>query len=1085
MRPLRLVVRKFLGLEHVAIDFQEGDLFVIVGPNGAGKSSILEAIFFALYGRGIRAERGRRELLHRGFPDGSLRVELEFAVENACFRVVREFSLRRGGGAVLERKEKEGERERWRLVEDREQGVNREIEKILGFDANTFRSSVFLAQGETLRFVEATPAERFRILSSLFGLDILDSLRELVREDFNRLEGELAPQEERLRILQEEDLEEEKVSAQRELHAIQGELETLKKREEETRLRIQDLEKLCERSRFLAQEEERRKHLQRERSEALEKVKEDQMIDQARHVEAHFWQVWQEKVRERERMEEERGKKEERWQEIQRDYLHSLALLEERKRVKESLASELNTMRAKREALGEMEPILQEIARLKVKKGFLAKKLNEERERYSSLQEETIALEREVRTLEEELAVSAKIFRKEEEELLRWNEGGRKIEPLWQAVSLSVKELELKRREILRLTEELDKKKKQIEEWKREAERIRVGLQEKQKEERKAGEEYQSALRAFVVAELERRWEEEGKCPMCGSSVPFPGRVHGARRDFVGLERRYEALREEVKKYTARMEVLQEGIVRLRRELETVEEEKRRKEEEFEEVERAKKTAEEAIWKVLSELSWKERSFDWNRFREEYRRREESREELRRKYTQREQKLALNREKSANVKRWQEELFVRLNHMTRDLEELTGDLERKRIEVKRALAVQGIPEDDDLPENLLDRVMRSIWEEIEKKEALFNQVRTEEWGFMERVRLLEGSGKDLEKEVATLDEQLRKCAKEEEERKILFQEELTRLGWSEAQFYALMGKEKGNWQEKLSSIEGALRQVEERIRSLEQEIEVLQETLRVGELLSSCALHSSYQQGRGDFQLMFLSRLDLESLLEWEREEWNTLRQTMGEKENLLGSLRMKLHHLEERIRERSLLEGEIRAKREKKGLLETLLNALEARQFKNYLLRILFQKLEEEASRLLFSLSGERYVLRMRSESGATQMVVVDKRYGQEERFIHECSGGEKTLIALSLALAISRLWLKEQGNNRSANCLFIDEGFSPLDREHLELVADAILRLGKSGKMIGIVTHDELFADYFPLRLEVREGQVTWKKKLDSSPI
>ena len=49
VRPLRLEVEKFLGLESLNLDF-ESSLFVLIGPNGAGKSSILEAIFLLSLG---------------------------------------------------------------------------------------------------------------------------------------------------------------------------------------------------------------------------------------------------------------------------------------------------------------------------------------------------------------------------------------------------------------------------------------------------------------------------------------------------------------------------------------------------------------------------------------------------------------------------------------------------------------------------------------------------------------------------------------------------------------------------------------------------------------------------------------------------------------------------------------------------------------------------------------------------------------------------------------------------------------------------------------------------------------------------
>ena len=186
VRPLRLEVEKFLGLESLNLDF-ESSLFVLIGPNGAGKSSILEAIFFALFGRGIRLERGKRELINRGYPEGPLRVSLEFLLGGSEFRVVREYSPR-GGVAVLEKKENGV----WNSLTSGEQSVNQKIEEILGFDYLTFKSSVFLPQGETLSFVEATPAERFKVLSNLFGLELLDSIQERVKKNYAS-ERELLP----------------------------------------------------------------------------------------------------------------------------------------------------------------------------------------------------------------------------------------------------------------------------------------------------------------------------------------------------------------------------------------------------------------------------------------------------------------------------------------------------------------------------------------------------------------------------------------------------------------------------------------------------------------------------------------------------------------------------------------------------------------------------------------------------------------------------------------------------------------------------------------------------------------------------
>ncbi len=93
--------------------------------------------------------------------------------------MVREYSPRGWGGSFREKG-------KWRLegFASGEQLVNKKIEEIMGFDYLTFKSSVFLPQGETLSFVEATPAERFKTLSSLFGLELLDVIRERVKRNY-------------------------------------------------------------------------------------------------------------------------------------------------------------------------------------------------------------------------------------------------------------------------------------------------------------------------------------------------------------------------------------------------------------------------------------------------------------------------------------------------------------------------------------------------------------------------------------------------------------------------------------------------------------------------------------------------------------------------------------------------------------------------------------------------------------------------------------------------------------------------------------------------------------------------------------
>lgn len=67
--------------------------------------------------------------------------------------------------------------------------------------------------------------------------------------------------------------------------------------------------------------------------------------------------------------------------------------------------------------------------------------------------------------------------------------------------------------------------------------------------------------------------------------------------------------------------------------------------------------------------------------------------------------------------------------------------------------------------------------------------------------------------------------------------------------------------------------------------------------------------------------------------------------------------------------------------------------------------------------------------------------------------SGGEKFVISLSLALAMSEF----AGENGDVECIFLDEGFGTLSGKPLDDAIAALKKLSTTGKMLGIITHIE----------------------------
>ena len=96
------------------------------------------------------------------------------------------------------------------------------------------------------------------------------------------------------------------------------------------------------------------------------------------------------------------------------------------------------------------------------------------------------------------------------------------------------------------------------------------------------------------------------------------------------------------------------------------------------------------------------------------------------------------------------------------------------------------------------------------------------------------------------------------------------------------------------------------------------------------------------------------------------------------------------------------------------------------------------------------RYALRRGAISNLA-LDVVDRDMGEEVRSPRSLSGGERFLVSLALALALSGL----EGRQSFVDTLFIDEGFGSLDRETLDVAIDALESLQGQGRKVGVITH------------------------------
>ncbi len=188
----RLVLKNFKRFRDQEIRFHDG-ITGILGNNGTGKSSIVQAIFFALYG--VQATGIAPDYIVSSFasPKERCEVRLDFSVEGAAYTVVRTFKK---GKAVQHDAtfHKDGQLRATGVSQ-----VETEVRRTLGMGPVDFRNTIYAAQKDLLTLLETTPGKRKEWFLRALGIDYLNTesqkiLKEQIDEKsagLQRMEGTL------------------------------------------------------------------------------------------------------------------------------------------------------------------------------------------------------------------------------------------------------------------------------------------------------------------------------------------------------------------------------------------------------------------------------------------------------------------------------------------------------------------------------------------------------------------------------------------------------------------------------------------------------------------------------------------------------------------------------------------------------------------------------------------------------------------------------------------------------------------------------------------------------------------------------
>ncbi len=182
MIPVEVRLKNFLGFddnggEDYRFDFRDHRLWSISGDNGAGKSAIFDVVTYSLFGRHRGGASRDEELLRKG--ETEMSCSFSFEHNGRLYRITRTLKkrTRRSGSIAYERACQldwyDAKAVAWREVPGTATVTALEDYvhfNLLGFDYDTFISSVLLLQGDSDKLIRAAAKERFNYLSGILDL---------------------------------------------------------------------------------------------------------------------------------------------------------------------------------------------------------------------------------------------------------------------------------------------------------------------------------------------------------------------------------------------------------------------------------------------------------------------------------------------------------------------------------------------------------------------------------------------------------------------------------------------------------------------------------------------------------------------------------------------------------------------------------------------------------------------------------------------------------------------------------------------------------------------------------------------------
>jgi DNA repair exonuclease SbcCD ATPase subunit len=204
LKILRVGIENFKPYTNVLLpdtphdpEFPEG-LFLITGNNSMGKTSFIQAMLWGLLGDELIEDQQRKTLVKAG--ESGCKVDVTFDLGGTIYRIIRKLTIKKSRSqkgeidfneeAVLSRKVNEqgtDNDDNFIVIVNRPTPVNEEVEQMLGVSASIIEKTVYVRQKDVDRLALADPVELRRLITTLFGLDEFDR----VKNDLSKLSTDL------------------------------------------------------------------------------------------------------------------------------------------------------------------------------------------------------------------------------------------------------------------------------------------------------------------------------------------------------------------------------------------------------------------------------------------------------------------------------------------------------------------------------------------------------------------------------------------------------------------------------------------------------------------------------------------------------------------------------------------------------------------------------------------------------------------------------------------------------------------------------------------------------------------------------